>query len=40
VKILGRGDVSAALTVRADAFSKTAREKIEASGGSVEVSRQ
>ena len=34
VKILGQGDISKALTVHAHAFSKTAREKIEAAGGS------
>jgi large subunit ribosomal protein L15 len=37
VKILGQGDLSKALTVHAHAFSKTAREKIEAAGGSVQV---
>jgi large subunit ribosomal protein L15 len=33
VKVLGQGDLSKALTVHAHAFSKTAREKIEAAGG-------
>jgi large subunit ribosomal protein L15 len=37
VKILGKGEISKKLTVRADAFSKTAREKIEAAGGTAEV---
>ena len=37
VKILGDGDVGRAVTVRAHAFSKSAQEKIEAGGGSVEV---
>ena len=37
VKILGNGDLSKKLSVRAHAFSATAREKIEAAGGSVEV---
>jgi large subunit ribosomal protein L15 len=37
VKILGRGDVSKKLTVRAQAFSATAKEKIEAAGGTCEV---
>jgi len=37
VKILGRGEVSRKLTVRAHAFSATAREKIEAAGGTCEV---
>jgi large subunit ribosomal protein L15 len=37
VKILGDGEISRAVTVRAHAFSGTAREKIEAAGGSVET---
>ena len=37
VKILGNGDIGRAVTVRAHAFSRSAREKIEAAGGSVEV---
>jgi large subunit ribosomal protein L15 len=37
VKILGRGELSTKLTVRAHAFSASAKEKIEAAGGSVEV---
>ena len=37
VKILGDGEIGRAVTVRAHAFSKTAKEKIEAAGGSVEV---
>ena len=37
VKILGRGELTKKLTVRAHAFSATAREKIEAAGGTVEV---
>jgi large subunit ribosomal protein L15 len=37
LKILGRGELSKALTVRADAFSKTAREAIEKAGGTVET---
>jgi large subunit ribosomal protein L15 len=36
VKVLGDGDLSVKLTVRAHRFSKTARSKIEAAGGSVE----
>jgi large subunit ribosomal protein L15 len=36
VKVLGEGDLSLKLTVRAHKFSKGAREKIEAAGGSVE----
>ena len=37
VKILGNGEVGRAVTVRAHAFSETAKQKIEAGGGSVEV---
>ena len=37
VKILGRGDISTKLTVRAHAFSASAREKIEAAGGTCEL---
>jgi large subunit ribosomal protein L15 len=37
VKILARGDISKKLTVRAHAFSATAREKIEAAGGTCET---
>jgi len=33
VKVLGRGELSKALTVQAHGFSGTAREKIEAAGG-------
>src|SRR3954447_8508010 len=36
VKVLGQGDLSKALTVHAHGFSKTAREKIEAAGGTCE----
>jgi large subunit ribosomal protein L15 len=35
VKILGIGELSKALSVSAHGFSKTAKEKIEAAGGSV-----
>ena len=37
VKVLARGDLSKKLTVRAHAFSASAREKIEGAGGSAEV---
>jgi large subunit ribosomal protein L15 len=37
VKILGRGEISKKLTVRAHAFSASAREKIEGAGGTAEV---
>ena len=36
VKILGDGELSTGLTVKAHKFSKSAREKIEAAGGSCE----
>ena len=36
VKILGDGVLAKALTVRANSFSATAKEKIEAAGGKVE----
>ena len=39
VKILGEGDVSRPVTVRAHAFSASARNKIETAGGTVEVIR-
>jgi large subunit ribosomal protein L15 len=35
VKVLGRGDLAVALTVEAASFSKSARDKIQAAGGSV-----
>ena len=37
VKILGQGDISKKLTVHAHAFSKTAREKIQAAGGTCQL---
>ena len=37
LKILGGGDVDRPLFVIADAFTKSAREKIEAAGGSVQL---
>ena len=37
VKILGRGEVGKGLTVKAHAFSASARTAIEAAGGSVEI---
>jgi large subunit ribosomal protein L15 len=40
VKILGDGEIGRAVTVQAHAFSKTAKEKIEAAGGSVEILEQ
>lgn len=37
LKILGRGELSKPLVVRADRFTKTAQAKIEQAGGKVEV---
>lgn len=37
IKILGRGEVTSALTVSAHAFSQTAKEAIEAKGGSTTI---
>lgn len=37
VKILGHGELGVALTVKAQGFSKSAIEKIEAAGGKAEV---
>ena len=36
VKMLGTGEISTKLTVRAHAFSASAKEKIEAAGGTAE----
>jgi large subunit ribosomal protein L15 len=40
VKLLGSGEISKQLTVRVHAISATAREKIEAAGGTVELLRE
>jgi len=37
VKVLGQGDLTVALTVRAHAFSSGAADKIKAAGGSIEL---
>ncbi len=37
VKILGRGEITKPLTVHAHGFSKTARERIEAAGGTCQI---
>lgn len=37
LKVLGTGEISAKLTVRAHKFSKSAMEKIQAAGGKAEV---
>ena len=37
VKVLGHGEITKALTVQANAFSESAKQKIEAAGGKTEV---
>ena len=37
VKVLGNGEITKKITVKAEKFSKSAVEKIEAAGGKVEV---
>ena len=37
VKVLGHGELTKALTVQANAFSESAKQKIEAAGGKTEV---
>ncbi len=37
VAILGDGELTAALTIKAHRFSKSAKEKIEAAGGTAEI---
>jgi len=37
IKVLGNGEISKNLTVKAAAFSKSAKEKIEKAGGKAEV---
>lgn len=37
VKVLGKGDISHPLTVKVNQASKSAREKIEAAGGTVQI---
>ena len=37
VKVLGNGELKVALNVKAKKFSETAKEKISAAGGSIEV---
>ena len=36
VKVLGQGDLSVSLTIKADKFSRVARQKITDAGGNVE----
>ncbi|NLF24927.1 MAG: 50S ribosomal protein L15 [Deltaproteobacteria bacterium] len=40
LKILGRGEITKKLTVKAQAVSATAKAKIEAAGGNVEIVRE
>ena len=37
IKVLGKGEITKALTVKVDAISESAKAKIEAAGGSIEV---
>lgn len=37
IKVLGNGEITKKLTVRAHKFSDVAKEKIEAAGGKAEV---
>jgi large subunit ribosomal protein L15 len=37
IKVLGKGELTKPLTVKVHAFSQSAKEKIEAAGGNVEV---
>ena len=37
LKVLGTGEITKKLTVKAKVFSATAKEKIEAAGGKAEV---
>jgi large subunit ribosomal protein L15 len=37
VKVLGKGDLAHPLVVKVDRVSKTAKEKIESAGGTVEL---
>ena len=37
VKIIGNGEITKNITVKANAFSESAKQKIEAAGGTVEV---
>ena len=37
IRVLGRGEITKALNIKAKGFSETAKEKIIAAGGSIEV---
>ena len=39
LKILANGEISKSITIKADAFSKTAQSKIEAAGGKCELAQ-
>jgi large subunit ribosomal protein L15 len=39
IKVLGRGELKAKLTVKAHKFSKTAQEAIEKAGGTASVEK-
>ena len=39
IKVLGGGEIKVALTIKVDAASRSARQAIEAAGGSVETSK-
>jgi large subunit ribosomal protein L15 len=40
IKLLGNGDISKKLTIRVHAISASAREKVEAAGGTIELLRE
>ena len=40
MKLLGTGELSTKLTIKVHAISASAREKVEAAGGSVELLRE
>ena len=37
VKVLGTGEISSKVTILADQFSKSAQDKIEKAGGTIEI---
>jgi large subunit ribosomal protein L15 len=37
IKVLGKGDIAVPVTVRTNKISDSARQKIEAAGGKIEV---
>ena len=40
LKVLGNGDLKSKITIKADAFSASAKEKIEKAGGSAELNNK